>query len=169
MPPQTAFINSFVVDITTREHAGSCLEKGPLVVPISYKPRKSVSFNEVVKAKKTIHIDNFTCDEIRGYWYKPDDFEIMKRDVRFEANLLENDCLIEEAHNMRHSKRGLAMYTATGAKQRSESKRRGRSIVLEEQELQREEGSNDPEYIAEIYAAASKAARSAALAAAAAK
>ncbi len=167
MPPQTAFLADSVINEIARQHADPCYSRSKNIFfePMYNKPSKSVSFNEVVKAKKTIHVANFSAAEVKSCWYTDEDFEMMKRAVRFEVNLLENDCL-EEKDNMRRSMRGLRMFTTAGGKFRRESKRRARNAVLKEQELQRKEGSNDPEYIAEIYAVATNRACKVALEAA---
>lgn len=74
----------------------------------------------------------------------------MKREVKFEASLLENECF--ELDGVPRIHRGLECFTSAGARQRSTNKKAGVDIVITEQELQFDEGSNDPEYIAEIYA-----------------
>lgn len=123
------------------------------------KPRKSVSFNQVVRAKRTIHISDFTAEEIRSCWYKGQEYEVMKQDLRFEVKLLENDCFIENPSRMTHTSRGLEFFSSTmNGRARRETKRHARNAVLEEQRLQREEGSYDPEFIADIYSAVTKAA-----------
>ena len=168
MPPHSAyFTGSVTVDVSC-QHADPCYSsnKGPLsafVEPVVSGPphgqRKSVSFNEVVRAKKTIHISNFTAEEIRCCWYMDEDYEVMKQDLRFEVNLLENDCLIENPSSTNHTARGLDTFSSTiVGRARREIKRQARNTVLEEQKLQQEEGSYDPEFIAEIYAKVTKAA-----------
>jgi len=125
------------------------------------KPKKSVSFNELVRAKRTIHISDFSAEEVRCCWYKDEDYEVMKQDIRFEVNLLENDCIIEtlSSRKMSHTLRGLEVFSSTTiGRARREIKRQARNTVLEEQSLQREEGSYDPEFIAEIYSKVTKAA-----------
>lgn len=175
MPPQNAFmIDSVVVANAIREQADLCSPPSKIGQhqPLHYKTRKSVSFHQVVKAKKTIHVNDLSAEELRAYWYKSEDYESMKKDARFEADLLENGCLVEHESSctvMKRCRRGLDVFTRMGSKQRSETKRRGHAIVMEEQDLQREEGSNDPEYIAEVYASVSKEACAAAIAVAAAK
>ncbi len=157
MPPQTAIFADSAINEIARQYADPCYSTSKNIAfeHMYYKPSKSVSFKEVVKAKKTIHVTNFSAEEVKSCWYTDEDFEIMKREVRFEVDLFENDCL-DEKDNMRRSMRGLRMFTSAGGKLRRESKRRARNAVLKEQELQRKEGSNDPEYIAEIYAMATK-------------
>lgn len=157
MPPQASYIS--IIDDLAHHDADPCLvDKQPLVkFPLlsqAGQPRKSVSFNEMVRAKKTLHLKNFSDQELDNYWYKPEDFAKMKGDVRFEAKLLENECL-----DGNDCLNGLGVFTTSGAKRRSQNKRRAVAVVLEEQELQVEEGSNDPEYIADIYARTTTAAR----------
>lgn len=140
------------------EHAEPRLatSKGPLTP--SPKEAKGVTFNERVKAKKTIHISDFSEQEIESYWYTEEEFSRMKKDVRFESNLVENECLGQES--TRYCIRGLENFTPDGANKRIKNKEECRAIVLEEQYLQHKEGSNDQEYIAEIYSKAVASARS---------
>lgn len=150
MPPHTTYDAKFVVSFEA-EHAEAChpTAKGPLS-PLPAQTRKSVSFDERVRAKKTIHFADFAEEEITACWYAEDDFRRFKRDVRFEANLLENECL--QADNVKYCSRGLECFTTSGSKQRSANKRQSIALVLEEQEMQRDEGSHDAAFIAEIYA-----------------
>lgn len=154
MPPHSTFEPSVVVSFAA-DHADAShpVAKGPLTHLPSFAATttatRKVSFNERVRAKKTIHITDFSEDEVQAYWYGDDEFRRIKRDVKFEASLLENECL--EENDSKYCGRGLENFTTSGAKRRNANKRRGRSIVLEEQELQREEGSNDPDFIAETY------------------
>ena len=175
MPPHSAYFTTSVTLDINCQNADPCYQssKGPLsatvVEPVVYethKQHKTVSFHEVVKAKKTIHISDFSAEEIRSCWYKDEDYEVMKRDVRFEVNLLENDCLVENQSMMTRTARGLEIYSSTAGQVRREIKRRARNAVLEEQRLQREEGSYDPEFIAEIYSMLTKNASQNAIAAA---
>ena len=174
MPPHTAYFTSSVTLDVSCQNADplySSSKQGPLsgvAEPVVYGiQRKSVSFNEVVRAKKTVHITDFSAEEIRCCWYKDADYEEMKRDLHLEVNLLENDCLVEKPSCMTHSTRGLEMFSSTIiGRARREIKCHARKAVLEEQRLQREEGSYDPEFIAEIYSGVTKAAGKIAIAAA---
>jgi hypothetical protein len=151
MPPHTT-CNANIVVSNSAEHAETCLapsSKGPLT-PLPKATGKSVSFNERVWAKKTIHCNDFSEEEIQSYWYCDEGFRRIKREVKFEANLLENQCI--EESSKKYCSRGLEYFTHSGSKVRRINKSRARSLVMEEQELQRDEGSNDPEYIAEVYA-----------------
>lgn len=164
MPPHTTYFSSTVTLDVAREHADPSYSssKGPLVstVETHRKFTKSVSFNEIVRAKRTMHISNFSAEEIRCCWYNNSDYEVMKGDLQFEVSLLENDCLVEKPTcTMTHSSRGLEMFSSTiTGRARREIKRQARNTVLEEQRLQREEGSHDPEFLAEVYSVVTKAA-----------
>jgi len=157
MPP---FSIEKLVSAASSEHAQPCISepKGPLV-PLK-KSRKSVTFNERVRAKKSIHFADLTDEEIQDYWYTEADFETMKNGVRFEATLLENGCLHPAVASTRYCNRGLEAFTPEGARRRTKNKKYCRTVVIEEKRLQREEGSYDQEYIAEIYAVAVASSRS---------
>ncbi len=164
MPPHSNFNMTVLLGKYPLEQAepGTLSARGPLVAPrtttkTTKSARRSVSFDERVRAKKTTHIADFSEEEKKAYWYSEEDFLRMKQDVRFEVNLLENQCL--ERDTASYCRRGLEYYTSLGSNRRSSNKRKSRNVVLEEQALQRNEGSNDLEYIAEIYAAVVAASR----------
>lgn len=182
MPPHTSYDDKFLVSFSTAEHDDqqACCRHHPDAAakqqgrasltrplpPALTRRRKSISFNERVLAKKTLHLADLTEEETQACWYAEDEFRRIKRDVLFEANLLENEFLLEQEQggNGKYCPRGLEHLTTLGAEQRSANKRQSLSVVLEEQKLQREEGSYDPAFIAEIYANAVVHCRDAALA-----
>lgn len=141
---------------------------------IPRRRKSGVTFYEVVKARKTIHVADFTAEELRTCWYSSKDLREMKRDVRYEAKIFADDVeevsyYIAGATTPTTSSvviRGLDMFTPSGSRRRWESKQRSILTVLEEQRLQREEGSHDPEFIAQIYEGASGSSRLAAIEAA---
>lgn len=143
------------------EHAEPCLS--PSKGPLHQSQRKSVNFNERVRAKKCLHYTDFSDEEVKAYWYTEEDFKTMKNAVRFEVNLLENGCLDPNTTSTQYCCRGLENFTPEGIKRRMSNKNHCFAVVLEEQHLQREEGSFDQEYIAEIYEKAVASARRAAL------
>ena len=127
--------------------------------------KKTVMFHEVVKAKKTIHISDFTVAETRACWYSPLDLRVMRKDVQFEARVLEDECLVVGPSRSMHLL-GMDIFTPKGGKRRNENKKRSQAVVLEEQYLQKEEGSHDPDFIALIYEDSAKACRLASIEAA---
>jgi hypothetical protein len=116
------------------------------------KAKKVVTFQQSVKAKKTLHINNYTEEEIQACWFDDDESKQMKEEFRLAANLAMNGLLPQE------SSRGLELYTKE-AQSRRQHKATAREEVLDEQELQWDEGAYDPEYIAQIYEAASASSR----------
>lgn len=123
------------------------------------KLTRSVTFKNVVRAKKILHIDDYTEDDIKKCWYAHYDFANMRCIARIDAQMLEKGNRL----NPNQCTEGLRIYTASGRKTRRRNVRRGISIVLEEQMLQIEEGSHDPEFIAQLYAEATASARNEAL------
>ena len=150
MPPHTCFKARSLVNYAA-EHAVCHARKS------MRNQRKFVSFNEDIAVRTTSTVSAYSDAEIQAYWFQNDEFRRIKKNVKFEAHLLEKDCLDDDS-NM-YCSRGLEPFTTAGTKRRTANMRRVLTLVLEEQELQREEGSNDPEYIAEIYAACQAVAR----------
>lgn len=121
------------------------------ILTFSLKKAKSVAFNEKVAAKKTIHINDYTDEEVHACWYTHQENEIIKSESLLESSaLLESEAADDDDYG-KNCFRGLEHYIKPIAEQRLAHKDAALCAVLEEQELQREEGSFDPEYIAEIY------------------
>lgn len=138
------------------DQSSSSFEKAIKQDPLSKsltKPKagKTVKFNERVRAKRSLHITQMTKEEIASVWYKASDFQTMRNQMRFEASLLENDFLMPKMADAKYCAHGLESYTQSGVQIRRDFKKQGLSLVLEEQEMQKDEGSCDPEYIANIY------------------
>lgn len=118
--------------------------------------KRKVSFNERVKVRKTRHLNNFKDDEIQAYWFNPEEFDAIKRNLLSEIlyfNTLRTvysdneavassehrclrgiECRLDGAYELRQRQRSLAL-----------------NIVLSEQERQQESGNPDDELIADLY------------------
>jgi uncharacterized Rmd1/YagE family protein len=153
MPPlsSTHDHHARAIHFETEQSYSVCapLTKRPPIYP---KAKNVVTFQQSVKAKKTLHINNYTEKEIQSCWFDDDESKQMKQEFRFAANLAMDGLLPQE------SSRGLELYTK-GAQSRRQNKANAREEVLDEQEFQWEEGAYDPEYIAQIYEAASASSR----------
>lgn len=108
----------------------------------------AVRFFERVQVRKTIHVKNFTKDEIDACWYSDQDFDCMRDDVYIAGNLIDEGLL--ETDNEDCCRRGAEDHAPLQSRRRRKIKRAVREAVKEEQRLQWEENSSDPEFIAQI-------------------
>lgn len=114
--------------------------------PIRCLPKKSktVTFKETATARTTTHINDYTAKEIRACWYSDSERSAIRKQVVAEAAAAADD-------ESKVCPRGLEALVGSSAEQRREAKFTAMLAVLQEQELQRDEGSYDPEYIALAY------------------
>ena len=115
------------------------------------KKTKSVTFKPTVAARKTIHINNYTAEEIFACWWTDEEHTMIQKRTLLEASALLETEVTEEADYQKSCFRGLELYVKHIAEKGTAHKDAALRAVLQEQSLQREEGSYDPEYIAEIY------------------
>jgi hypothetical protein len=107
-----------------------------------------VHFEERVWVRRTLHLHEFSDDEIDAYWYSDQEFMNMREELRLAAELIHQGLL--ETDNTNHCRRGADSHTPLQARLRRKIKRAVIAAVLGEQELQWEEGSSDPDFIAEV-------------------
>lgn len=117
----------------------------------------SVVFDERVRIRKTIHVNDFSDDEIDACWYSDSEFSEMKREVRFVVDLIEQGLLLTMNNNedycgnsQEYCSRGSECHVPDELRRRRKLKGAACAAILAEQALQSSEGSFDPDYIAEI-------------------
>jgi hypothetical protein len=136
--------------------AEECLENRQCGTPAP-TTKRSVHFEERVRARKTIHLNEITDDEIDACWYSEQEFHDMRESVRIAAYLLDEGLL--ETDNATHCRRGAEAHAPLQSRLRRKMKLAVREAVFGEQAQQWEEGSFDPEFIAEVSALASSRSR----------
>ena len=109
--------------------------------------KKRVTFSGKVRAKKTLHVNSYTMQEIHSTWYDADDLDKIRQRVKVATN---------EAREMSLSDlRGLENWSSKGLKRVRQRRSKSTSLVLREQEKQRgiESSTVDKKVqaIAEIY------------------
>ena len=123
----------------------------------SESPRKSmtptratrtVSFSPDVHVKRTLHINNYSDDEITATWFNETDFQRIHQEISVTVQMMERSEPID--HN-KYCSRGLEFRTRVGAHQRLQNKVDARDAVLTEQDLQWNEDIDDPEMLADVY------------------
>ena len=109
--------------------------------------RRKIRWSSQVRVQEIRHINNMTEKEIEAQWMAPEEFKTIKNDAKTTVlMMMAGETFHEDDPDF--CARGLEFRTRKGNKIRSANKLKARSAVLNEQDLQREEGFHDPEFIA---------------------
>jgi hypothetical protein len=119
--------------------------------------KRSVNFCRHVRVRTTLHLSNFTDDELESYWYSTLDFSQMKRDVLFAASLLQrNEDRLECNDAEAVCTRGVKSKTSWGAQRKAKRRVKLLNFVLDEQIYQAERGRQDEDMLARLCQACTK-------------
>ena len=108
----------------------------------------SVCFHARVRCRKTIHLNEFSDDEISACWYSDQQYSNMKEEVQNVADLIDRGLL--GADNTRYCLRGAESKAPLQSRRRRKIRLAVHREVLKEQALQWAEGTLDPEFIARV-------------------
>jgi len=135
--------------ITTKSPASVMTETKTTLKTSSAKSsrRRKIRWSGQVRVQEIRHLNNIPESERGAVWMSPMDYKMIK-------NIAKSTVLMMMAGEKIHDNdpdfctRGLEFRTKKGNKIRAANKLRARVAVLNEQDLQREEGFHDPEFIA---------------------
>jgi hypothetical protein len=113
------------------------------------KAERTVSFCATVNIRFSLHINDYTNYEVDNCWFAPGDYKEMKRETRYTVDLIERNIKFEEEQCCR---RGLERRTEEATAVRLAERAAATGAVLDEQDIQTDEGIYDPEMIAIVYA-----------------
>ncbi len=118
-------------------------------LPPSPKPKsgRKITFASRVLHTEIRHIKDFSEEEIEAIWMAVPDYQMIKAIVKTTTMMMTKGEPIPE-DDEDFCTRGLEFRTKAGCRIRSRNKLSARSAVLNEQDLQRDEGFSDPRYIA---------------------
>jgi hypothetical protein len=146
------------VSSPVKKDYGSCIKPVPgqpadflgINCPASTKKTKrSVTFGNTVHYREIRHLKDYSHEEITALWLGQDEYQMIKAVVKMTVMMMMRGQAIAE-NDLDLSTRGLEFRTKSGSKVRQRSKLRARSAVLNEQDLQRDEGYYDPQFIAMV-------------------
>jgi hypothetical protein len=109
--------------------------------------RKTIHWNQRVEKKRHHRLQDLTNEEKQDVWYTEDDTKFILAMAKVTVKMMMKG---EPCDDVDYCSRGLEGKTPTGSKQRQKNKLKVRRALLEEQQLQRNEGINDPEYLAQV-------------------
>lgn len=115
---------------------------------------KSVAFFELVGIKRIVPYYEYSDDEHDATWYSEDQLrEVVSECVATCRMMTQGEPILEEEGLC---SRGLEFKTPSGSRFKREAKARARQVVIEECETQKRTKIHDPEYLAMVYAVATK-------------
>lgn len=109
--------------------------------------RKSIRWNHRVEKKRHHRLQDLSDEEKEAVWYTESDTKIILAMAKVTVKMMMKG---EPCDDVDYCSRGLEGKTPTGSKQRQKNKLKVRKALLLEQEMQREEGVHDPEYLAQV-------------------
>lgn len=111
------------------------------------KGGKRVHWNHKVEKKRHPRLQDLTQAEKESVWYTEGDTKIILAMAKVTVKMMMKG---EPCDDVDYCSRGLEGKTPVGSKRRQKNKLRVRRALLEEQEIQRDEGVFDPDYLAEV-------------------
>jgi hypothetical protein len=111
------------------------------------KSTKRLHWNHKVEKKRHQRIQDLSEDEKESVWYTESDTKIVLAMAKVTVKMMMK---VEPCDDIDYCSRGLEGKTPVGSKKRQKNKLRVRKALLEEQEIQRDEGVYDPEYLAQV-------------------
>lgn len=108
---------------------------------------RRVHWNQKVEKKRHYRVQDLSADERDAVWYTEADTKIILAMAKVTVKMMMKG---EPCDDIDYCSRGLEGKTPTGSKKRQKNKLRVRKALLEEQDIQREEGVLDPDYLAQV-------------------
>jgi hypothetical protein len=106
----------------------------------------SVRFNDDVQVHEIVHHKDMEEKEKKFLWYRVKDYKRIRKEGQATVSLIRAGVLYEDSDD--DCLEGLDSETHPYARQRSLHKLMAQSLVFEEQQRQREEKINDPDFLA---------------------
>ncbi|KAG7362072.1 hypothetical protein IV203_025738 [Nitzschia inconspicua] len=109
--------------------------------------KKTVSFDESVRVRRTLTLDEYTEEETCAAWFGQDEFDLIRRKISMLVRKVEREGL-KLGHDKKYCIRGLESLFSKGSERKSETRRKVARVVFFEQEKQRLADCVDEEAIA---------------------
>ncbi|KAG7347775.1 hypothetical protein IV203_016480 [Nitzschia inconspicua] len=109
--------------------------------------RKGIHWNHRVEKKRHHRLQDLTKEEKEAVWYTESDSRIILAMAKVTVKMMMRG---EKCDDVDYCSRGLEGKTPIGSKERQKNKLKVRKALLEEQQLQRDEGIHDPEQLAQV-------------------
>jgi hypothetical protein len=142
-------------------HEDSFDSKSPSSTPLSSPPppplpltqkKKEVLFKANARARRCLHLNDYTDEEIAATWYSRAELDEVRREARLSVEIIAAagrggmDLDLEE-----YCLRGIEFLNLEGAKHKMENKMAAWDALFDEQDLQLEDGTIDLEMLSMVY------------------
>eukprot|EP00980_Cylindrotheca_fusiformis_P009713 scaffold2143_cov125-Cylindrotheca_fusiformis.AAC.15 len=114
---------------------------------------RRVHWYHKVQKKRHIRIQDMDVEERQNVWYTEADSKLILAMAKVTVKMIMKD---EECDDIDYCSRGLEGKTPAGSKRRQKNKMKVRRAVLEEQDIQRDEGIINPDFLGEVSRMCSK-------------
>jgi hypothetical protein len=108
--------------------------------------QKTVSFSLHVKARHTLHMNDYTDDEYAACWFGPEEMNKIMDDIFCTLDLIENMLQVDDE---KHCRRGLERHTSIGSELVMHNRKKARATVL--LDGQQYGGVRDHDKVAKAY------------------
>jgi hypothetical protein len=122
----------------------------------SKRPRRSmkrrISFSPHVTVCPSLHLNDYTDDEIDACWYHQEEQAEFRDEARFTISVMEKGNIGLHLHQEKHcTTRGLEGLAAEGSQIKKLNRSLALTTVLEQQERQSQAGLRDERQLAKLY------------------
>lgn len=114
---------------------------------------KRVHWYHKVQKKRHIRIQDMELEERQNIWYTEADSKLILAMAKVTVKMIMKE---EACDDIDYCSRGLEGKTPAGSKRRQKNKMKVRRAVLEEQDIQRDEGIINPDFLGEVSRMCSK-------------
>jgi len=115
--------------------------------------KRNVHWYHKVQKKRHIRIQDMDEEERISVWYTEADSKLILAMAKVTVKMIMKD---EPCDDVDYCSRGLEGKTPAGSKRRQKNKMKVRRAVLEEQDIQRDEGVINPDFLGEVSRMCSK-------------
>lgn len=138
---------------STKDNTDSCSSADTLDSPKCEKKGKRIHWYHKVEKKRHPRVKDLTPGERESIWYTESDTKFILAMAKVTVKMMMRG---EPCDDIDYCSRGLEGKTPEGSKRRQRNKLRVRQALLEEQEIQREEGVIDADYLGQLSVSLSR-------------
>lgn len=125
--------------------------------------KKKITFSKKLRVKEIRHLNDYSQEELDALFMTIEDYQLAKGVVRTTVRMMMTSPDMISDEDPEFCTRGLEFRTKVGSQIRSKNKMRCRVAVLNEQDIQDEEGFHDPELLSFASMSESRSVREEAL------
>ena len=101
-----------------------------MTTQITINSQRSVSFRSKVKVRNTMHLNDYTEDEMASCWYSKHEIEMIREEIRIILTIIDGNSSRINNYNDRICSRGLESFSIEGSTKKQEARMNSRDVVL---------------------------------------